>query len=450
MIDWNTGQPLLPAVVVKSIAIVRLIAFLIALLIASTIVFLIIAVGPVMAQETETLSDTGQEQGPTRNGVLNVFLDCGRCDSEYLRREITFVGHVRQPEGADVHVLVTDEETGGGGRRYTFDVIGLGRFVGQNYSIAYTSRPFDTDDDERRGIARTLKVALAPYLMQTPLRDRMSLEIEDTDGPEAALDDPWKGWTIEFYGDGYGDLEASQSSLDLRYGVFVDRLTEAWKIRIRPYFNYNFDRFEQDGETIRSGSRRDGLESYVIRSISSHWSAGVFADALTETFSNYDLRLRGSAAIEYSVFPYREASRRELTIAYRLGLSHIQYRDTTIFGKIREVLPGHALDAAYELTQPWGSLDVSMEGSQFLHDLTKYRFSIDGGVSLRLTRGLSVRLGGEVELIHDQINIEKGDATLEELLLRRRQLATNFEINGSVGFQYRFGSIYNNVVNTRL
>jgi hypothetical protein len=415
-----------------------------------SILFLLTPTFPIAAQETDLPPQTPDSLRLDRNGALSVFLDCNRCDGSYIRREITFVDHINRRDGADVHVLVTDEETGGGGRRYTFDLIGRGQFEGQNYSTVLVTRPFDTEDDERRDIVRTLAVALAPYLMQTPLREHLSLGVEALDESDASVDDRWNGWTVEVYGDGSGDLEASQASLDLRYGVYIDRVTETWKIRIRPYFNYGLDRFEQDDETIRSESRRDGLESYVIRSVSEHWSVGLFGDVLTETFSNIDLRLRASPAVEYSVFPYREASRRELTVAYRMGLSHIQYRDTTIFDEIVQMLPGHAANATYELTQPWGSLDLSIEGSQFLHDLTKYRFELDGGISLQVSRGLSVRVGGEVELIHDQINLEKGDATLEELLLRRRQLATNFEIRGSVGFRYRFGSIYNNVVNTRL
>ena len=50
---------------------------------------------------------------------------------------------------------------------------------------------------------------------------------------------------------------------------------------------------------------------------------------------------------------------------------------------------------------------------------------------------------------YDQINLPKGDADLEEVLLRRRQLETNYEASVSFGFRYRFGSVLNNVVNPR-
>jgi hypothetical protein len=55
-----------------------------------------------------------------------------------------------------------------------------------------------------------------------------------------------------------------------------------------------------------------------------------------------------------------------------------------------------------------------------------------------------------VEFIHNQLNLPKGGADLEEILLRRRQLETNYEAGLSFGFRYRLGSIFNNVVNPRL
>jgi len=46
-------------------------------------------------------------------------------------------------------------------------------------------------------------------------------------------------------------------------------------------------------------------------------------------------------AIEYGLYPYREATRRQLTVAYRVGASHITYRDTTIYDEIEQSLPEH-------------------------------------------------------------------------------------------------------------
>ncbi|MBT5056892.1 MAG: hypothetical protein HOM68_10170, partial [Gemmatimonadetes bacterium] len=71
-------------------------------------------------------------------------------------------------------------------------------------------------------------------------------------------------------------------------------------------------------------------------------------------------------------------------------------------------------------------------------------------LSVRLFRGLSLRVEGGVDRINDQLSLAAGEASLEEILLRRRELATDYEVWGQIGFSYTFGSIYNNVVNNRL
>lgn len=392
----------------------------------------------------------GPLEAPER---LAVFLDCGFCNETFIRQEMSYVDYVRDREVADVHVLVTEENTGAGGEAQTFDIIGLGPFEGMDYSTVYTTNVGATQAEERDGFLRTLQAVLVPYLMRTSMGALVRVEV---DTPEQAgvaqaqpQDDPWNHWTIELYADGSADFESQQQAFDTRYGIYANRVTEDWKIQLRPFFNYNYDRFEREDETIKSSSRRNGFTSYVVRSISPHWSVGAFGDVFTSTFDNVDMRYRLMPAVEWSLYPYREATRRQLTVAYRVGASHITYRDTTIYNEIQELLPEHTLTAGYEVTQPWGEVDVGVNASQYLQDLKRYALRFNGSFDVRITQGLSIEIGGNVAFIHNQLNLPKGDADLEEVLLRRRQLETNYQAGLSFGFRYRFGSIYNNVVNTR-
>lgn len=395
-------------------------------------------------------SQDPQTDAPAR---LAIFLDCSFCDESFIRQEVTFVDHVRDREVAGVHVLVTEQDTGAGGEAQTFDLIGLGPFEGMNFSTVYTTNANATEAEEREGFLRTLRAALVPYLLNTSMRDRLQVDIApaaDQDGEQARpQDDPWDHWTFEMYADGSADFESNQRSFDTRYGVYVDRVTEGWKLQFRPFFNYNYDRFDRTDETIESTQRRDGFTTYVVRSVSPHWSVGGFGDVLTSTFSNVDLRWRLMPAIEWSLYPYREATRRQLTVAYRVGASHITYQDTTIYDEKEQVLPEHVLNAGYQVIQPWGEVDLGINASQYLDDLSRYSVQFNGSVDVRVTQGLSIEIGGSLELIHNQVNLPKGDADLEEVLLRRRQLETNYEAGLSFGFRYRFGSIFNNVVNPR-
>ncbi len=393
------------------------------------------------------------QETAAENARLGLFLDCNRCPETFIREEMPYVDHVRDREVADVHVLVTWENTGSGGQAHTFDVYGLRRFEGMDYSTVYTFTADATEAEQRDGFLETLEAVLVPYLLQTPVRDRLSIDVtpvaEVSEEMEVVTEDPWDYWTIEMYSDGSADFESQRRSFDTRYGVYVSRVTEAWKIQLRPFFNYNYDRFERSSGIITSTARRDGFTSYAVKSISPHWSIGGYGDVLTSTFSNVDWRYRGMAAVEWSLYPYREANRRQLTVAYRLGASHVTWADTTIYNEIQEVLPQHLINAGYEVVQPWGEIEIGFIASQYLHDLSRHSVEFDAEFEVRITRGLSVEVGGSLELIHDQINLPKGDADLEEVLLRRRQLETNYEAGISFGFRYRFGSVLNNVVNPR-
>lgn len=69
---------------------------------------------------------------------------------------------------------------------------------------------------------------------------------------------------------------------------------------------------------------------------------------------------------------------------------------------------------------------------------------------MRLFKGFSFNVFGDYSRIRDQINLRKGGASLDEVLLRQRQLATGYRYYIGFGVSYSFGSIYNNVVNPRL
>ncbi|MBO6575954.1 MAG: hypothetical protein JJ896_10110 [Rhodothermales bacterium] len=413
------------------------------LALATALAVLATTTQPVAAQQTDA-------EPPAR---LAMFLDCQRCPETFIRQEVGYVDHVRDREVADVHVLVTRVETGAGGAAHTFDLIGLRAFAGLDFTTVYTTNVNSTEAEQRDGFLRTLEAALVPYLLQTSMRDRVQVSVAETEQVTEVetepVEDPWDYWTVEMYADGSADFESQQRSFDTRYGVYVSRVTEDWKLQLRPFFNYNYDRFERGDRVITSTARRDGFTSYAIRSISPHWSVGGFADIFTSTFANVQWRYRVMPAVEWSLYPYREATRRQLTVAYRVGASHITYRDTTIYNEIEQLLPQHLLNAGYEVIQPWGEVEIGVTSAQYLHELERFSLQFDAEIEVRITRGLSVEVGGSLEFIHDQINLPKGDADLEEVLLRRRELETNYEAGLSFGFRYRFGSIYNNVVNTR-
>jgi hypothetical protein len=396
--------------------------------------------------------------GPEPRGVYSredapyVFLDCQRCDESHVRQEITFVNHVREPDLAQVHVLVTDQATGSGGRMFTLSFLGRREFSGQENTLEYNSPQSNTAAQERDGLTHMLSLGLVPYAARTPLAPQLRLSIGETAATTLpAATDPWKNWTMEVYGGGNFSMESNQNAWSARYGFYANRVTEEWKIRLRPYFNNNARLIRRtDRDDVRISHRRHGFDSFVIKSLGEHWGAGLFADYITTTIDNLRHRARVTPAVEYSLFPYQEASRRQITIAYRPGYEFAEYFEETIFEETRETLFGHALSASVQFRQPWGSVSSSLTGLQYFHDTSLYHLTFDGTVSLRIGRGVSVNLGGSYQRINDQLSLPRGDASLEDILLERRRLATSYRGSGTVGLSYTFGSIFTNVVNPRL
>ncbi|MGB5419685.1 hypothetical protein [Algibacter sp.] len=67
-----------------------------------------------------------------------------------------------------------------------------------------------------------------------------------------------------------------------------------------------------------------------------------------------------------------------------------------------------------------------------------------------MLKGFSVRFSGDLQFIRDQINLPAGEASIEDVLLQQKQIATDFDLGLSVGLTYTFGSAFNNIINTRL
>lgn len=404
--------------------------------------------GSVAAQEQ--MPDTAAQAS---EDVPRVFLDCQRCNEQYIRRQITFVNYVRDRTEADVHVLGTVQSTGSGGQQYAIEFIGQGAHEGTSYVLTYASDPTDVDVEVEEGLVNTLEIGLAPFAHESAAGSRLGVTYESTQQDASGtqqVDDPWRNWVFEVGLRGGLEQEQSQGEYSLDLELEADRVTTLWRMRNQFETEYEKETYERDEETISSISRRTDFETMAVRSINDHWSIGTFGDVRSDTYENMALGVLLSPAIEYNVFPYQVADRKEFTFAYRIGPRRLDYREETIFGKTDEFVGEQALDINLDLDQRWGSIYVGIEGSHYLHDFQKNRLEFDSRVSLRLVRGLAFNVGLEADLIHDQLHIPAGDAPLEEVLLRRRDLLTTYQYEVNVGFSYTFGSIYNNVVNTRL
>lgn len=381
-----------------------------------------------------------------------IFLDCDACDGNYLRRELNFVNHVRDQADAEIYVLVTSQQTAAGGRSYVLNFEGRERFEGIDQTLRHTASQAETDDQRREGLAQVIRMGALPYLSQTPIAGQFHIDFEPgTTAVEIEpVTDPWNHWVIRIDAGGAVEAEESQNEIGFEGGARLSRITEAWKTIIDFDMEIQQDRFESDEETIVSTSREFDSDYTAVKSLNERWSAGLIGEIGSTTFSNLKLQASLAPAIEYNLYPWLESDRRVLAIAYFAGVQHYAYFEETLFGRASETLGFHSLRIQADFVQPWGEIFAQVEANQFLHDLTKNSIEIEAVADLRITRGLSLFVGVQTEIIHDQLFLSAGGATLEEVLLRRRQLATNFSFSVDAGLRFTFGSIYNNVVNQRL
>lgn len=387
--------------------------------------------------------------------AIRVFMDCQTfCDFDHTRREITYVNWVRDRQDADVHLLITSQGTGGGGREYALQFIGLRTFQGLTDEIKFTSAQSDTDDEVRKVMTQRIGLGLARYVARGTLAGRLKVTFEAPSGTAPGAEqkprDPWNLWVFRLGVNGSFSGESQSSRNSLSGNLRASRVSEAWKLSISGGAFRSHSRYllSDSTEYITDNSRYNA-STLVVRSLGDHWSFGLEQNAVRSTFDNYDFKLDLSPGLEFDLFPYKESSKRQMVLVYSVGMTHSNYSDTTIYNKVVETRPFHKFILAAQAVQPWGSLNAQITLSSLLDDFGLNRASIDGGCDIRLLRGLNLNLYGSYSRVRDQLSLAKAGATNEEILLQLKQLKTSYFYFGSVGLSYTFGSKFNNVVNPR-
>jgi hypothetical protein len=391
-----------------------------------------------LSQDIATKSDT------LRKDALNVFMEV----SDYFRKEIPYVNYVRDIKDAGVYILTTRQGTGSGGSMFTYFLIGQNENAGMRDTLSFVTSPDETQDETRIKEVRTLKMGLMRYVAKTPLSKYMQISFSEPLS-ETVSSDKWDSWVIRTSMNGFLDGQQLTKSTELFGDISANRVTKDWKINSSIEYSFGKDVFDTVGGYIRSENISKSANALIVKSLTEHWSYGGSASFGSSTFNNQKMLFSIMPGLEYDIFPYSESTRRQLRLLYRIGFNSVSYIDSTIFDKTREILWQQSVTAAYQVVQKWGSVNVSFKYSNYLYDWTKNNISLNGFIELRVAKGLTVNFGGGASIIHDQLGLVKGGASTQEVLLRRKELQTQYRYFTFFGFTYTFGSIYNNVVNPR-
>lgn len=384
----------------------------------------------------------------SRINALRVFLDCNRCDYNYLKREITFINYMRDPLDSDLHILVTTQRTASEGREYTLYFIGQNDFANMQDTLTYVTHQTDTDDEIRSGLAHSLKLGLIRFVARTPIADQLSISYFEG-VPLEPIVDKWNYWVFRSNLNSFFDGEESTSIFNIRGQVRATRITANWKIRSIGNMRYREESYSTSEGKTKYITRDYGLNTLIVKSFGDHWSFGGRAFVSTSTYNNTKFSAGIAPAVEFNYFPYSESSRRELRMNYSINFNSFKYQEITIFDKTSEKLFQQSLDITFRLRQPWGTAETFVDASNYLHDFDLNRIRFGGELEVRLFKGFALDLYGRISNIRDQITLPKAEASDEDILLGRIQLPTSFEYYGSIGISYTFGSIYANVVNSR-
>jgi len=392
-----------------------------------------------------------EEINSSQNDAINVYLDRFHRDDDYVKREIQFVNYVRDPKLAQLYILHTSQSTGGGGRRATITFIGQQEFSGMNDTLTYTTKQFDPDEVRRQEMVRVLKIGLIQYVAKTPQADNIliSYHAPENEPTIEEIRDKWDHWVFNISPDFEFGGEESYKNLSINYRFSARRVTENWK------FDFDYDNEYEERkditpeETYRNIIREQNFNGLFVKSITDHWSAGINTEIESSTKINTSLAVTGAPALEYNVFPYSESTRRYIRFLFGIWGKNVKYMEETIFQKKSENLTGATLMISQNIYERWGNFWQSLEGTVYFHDTEVNKLEWKGRINYRLYEGLSLQLGGELALLHDQLYLPKEESTPEEILLRVHQLKTDWTYELSFGFNYRFGSQYDNIVNPR-
>ncbi len=394
----------------------------------------------------------GQASNPTTELMKDapkLYIDYRRIDMDYVRRKVPFVNYVVDRKMANVFLLVTTNRTASSGKEYTFTFIGHDKYAGINDTLTFYTENNDTEDIIRSKFVKLLKIGLFQYMVHTPLINQFELKFK-SNAEVNKIKDNWNYWVYRIRLKGGFSGEEYVNSFRIKGELDADRITEEWKLRFNTQYDYDEDSYSfSDSKNYVSSSQSWRFKGLTVKSLSQHWSLGGRFGAYSSTYKNIDLSYGIGPAIEYNYFPYSESTYHDLRLNYSIGYIYQHYSEMTIYNKMKEGLLRQSLELTAEVKQPWGDIEFSTEYSNYLHDLSKNRFRVYADVSLNLVKGFAFSISGGYSMIHDQISLPAEDMDFEDILLRRGELATQYDYWFSYGIRYTFGSIYNNIVNPR-
>ena len=385
---------------------------------------------------------------------LKVYLDCSwRCDDDFLQREMPYIDFYKDPKISNLHIIVNGERSSNGGEVVTFRFIGINEFEGVDNTLTVDILPNTSDDSERKFYLDILKKGVYAYIIRTADKDNVSISFTKIDIKDDIKDikDKWNNWAFRVSISGSMNGEETYTNSSYYGSLTANRITAESKFTSRFSLNSNVSKYEYDDISLVTEQKSKYANMTYVKSKGDHFSIGAIANYMQSTSKNYDGNYKFSPCIEYNIFPYSESSEHRMSFLYGISANHNDYTDTTVYLKTSENFASHLLDFSYQNSQTWGSFSFSIYGDQILEkdDLKKYNVGISSNIDWNITKGLSLNYWAYINFDRAQIHLPLDKVTYEEIILRQKELESNYFYYMNFGISYTFGSMKNNVVNPR-
>ncbi|MEN9333782.1 MAG: hypothetical protein RLY35_962 [Bacteroidota bacterium] len=390
------------------------------------------------------------------NKSLNVFIRCSAwCYTDYLKTEITWANFVQDQFVADVNLRISALETGSGGFEYQLIFEGNQKIKHLIDTLQFNTNAINTDNEIREKLKNYVSMGLVRYALQMDKINTLqivsndSLELNEMGIGSNPQEDPFNAWVFNFSVNGNSSGQDTYRSTSMGGRFSANQNKESHKIKIASYYNNNIQRYNYLGFKDKFTRENYSTDFLYARSITPHWSFGTFHSYMHSDYQNIENSFSHNVAFEYNLFDFKSSQTKQLTFSTYLGSQFNEYQDTTIYLKIKEWRPVGQFNVNGSFNQTWGSFGVGLNTQFFLDDVQQNTTSINLDLNARIYKGLSINFYGYYSLIRNQIFLPKQDASLNDVLLQQQAVATNYSYYYQIGLNYRFGSIFNNVVNTR-
>lgn len=387
---------------------------------------------------------------------LKLYVACGEanCDFNYIRQQIPVTNFVRDRRESDIHILISAHSSANGGEKYDVLFFGQNEWINKNDSFYFFTLPNSSEDAVRKQLVKIIQAGLIPYLAKTGQINKLNFEFEkDNDAGPVAVSDKWNNWVFSIGGRARFSGDKNYTEKNLSYNGTAGRITEDSKLQLSFFNSAHRNSYTIDDDTAKTflKTRNDYMEAEqeYVKSISPKWSWAIETAFRKSSYDNLKSSLSASAGFEYNIFPYKISSSKFFAIRGTIEAAKRNYLEETIYFKKQELLLSVNLGTYIYFTQPWGSISSSITWYNYLHNFSKNNLSMDANLELKIIKGISINFYATASLINDQLSLARQGASSQEVLLKLKALATNFNYYTGIGINYKFGSKFNNFVNPR-